>query len=341
MKTLSLALPLLGFLSTVPLAAETIVNRAALGMFQPILEVADNPANPLSDAKIDLGRMLYYDTRLSKNRTVSCNTCHDLASYGDDGKPVSTGIHEQTGGRSAPTVYNAAIHIAQFWDGRAADVEAQAVGPVTNPIEMGMPDPDYVVRVLKSIPGYVTAFAQAFPDEDNPITYSNMGKAIGAFERKLMTPSRFDDFLKGEDGALNDEEKHGLNLFVTTGCTVCHNGMGVGGHLFQKLGLVKEWPTKDLGRFEFTKNEADKNFFKVPSLRNITETGPYLHDGSVESLEEIVAKMAEYQLGRVLSGEEVKSIVAFLGTLKGRVDAAYIKEPELPADGPDTPKPQS
>lgn len=332
---------LLGLLASPALHAQTEVNRAALGMFQPILEVAENPANPITDAKVDLGRMLYYDTRLSKNRTVSCNSCHDLASFGDDGLATSKGIHDQTGGRSAPTVYNAAIHIAQFWDGRAADVEAQAVGPVLNPIEMGMPDENYVLRVLKSIPGYVEAFAKAFPEEKDPLTYANVGKAIGAFERKLMTPSRFDDFLKGDDKALTDAEKHGLNLFVTTGCTVCHNGMGVGGHLYQKLGLVKEWPTKDLGRYEATKNEADKYFFKVPSLRNITETGPYLHDGSIVSLEEMVSKMAEYQLGRTISEEDTKAIVTFLGSLKGRIDENYIKQPELPADGPETPKAES
>lgn len=338
MKSRSLAIATFALAAATSASAETTVNRAILGMFQPVSEMADNPANPVTDAKVALGRMLYYETRLSKNRTVSCNSCHDLASFGDDGLPVSKGIHDQVGGRSAPTVYNAAIHIAQFWDGRAADVEEQAVGPVLNPIEMGMPDEAYVLRVLNSIPGYVEAFAKAFPDEDQPLTYQNVGKAIGAFERKLMTPSRFDDFLKGDDAALNDAEKHGLNLFVTTGCTVCHNGMGVGGHLFQKLGLVKEWPTKDLGRYEATKNEADKYFFKVPSLRNITETGPYLHDGSIGSLEEIVSKMAEYQLGRQLSKEDVDSIVVFLGSLKGRIDEDYIRQPELPADGPDTPK---
>lgn len=318
--------------------AQSEVNRAMLGMFQPLLEVADNPANPLSEAKIDLGRKLYYDTRLSKNRSVSCNSCHDLASFGDDGLAVSKGIHEQTGGRSAPTVFNAAIHIAQFWDGRAADVEAQAVGPVLNPIEMGMPDADYVLTVLRSIPGYVEGFAKAFPGEENPLTYENVGKAIGAFERKLLTPAPFDDFLKGNDEALTAEQKKGLNLFVTTGCTVCHNGMGVGGHLYQKLGLVKEWPTKDLGRFEATKVETDKYFFKVPSLRNITETGPYLHDGSVQSLPEMVSKMAEHQLGRTLEQADVDAIVAFLGSLKGKVDEAYVAKPELPADGPNTPK---
>ncbi|HQZ30131.1 MAG: c-type cytochrome [Verrucomicrobiales bacterium] len=323
---------------TSSLLAQTVVNRAALGMFQPILEAADNPENPLTEPKIDLGRMLYYDTRLSKNRSVSCNTCHDLASYGDDGRNTSKGIHDQLGGRSAPTVYNAAIHIAQFWDGRAKDVEAQAVGPVTNPVEMGMPDADYVLKVLRSIPGYVKAFAVAFPEDKEPLTYENMGKAIGAFERKLMTPAPFDDFLKGDETALTEEQKVGLNTFMSTGCTVCHNGMGVGGHLYQKLGLVKEWVTKDLGRFEETKVETDKFFFKVPSLRNITETGPYLHDGSIESLEEIVSKMAEYQLGRQLPKDDVSSIISFLGSLKGRVDPDYIKIPELPEDGPDTPK---
>lgn len=338
MKASIPSLLLLGLISSPVAKAETEVNRAMLGMFQPIMEAAENPANPLSDAKVDLGRMLYYDTRLSKNRTVSCNSCHDLASFGDDGLATSKGIDAQLGGRSAPTVYNAAIHIAQFWDGRAADVEAQAVGPILNPIEMGMPDEAYVLRVLKSIPGYVEAFAKAFPEDPESVTYANVGKAIGAFERKLMTPSKFDDFLKGDEKALTDAEKHGLNLFVTTGCTVCHNGMGVGGHLYQKLGLVKEWPTKDLGRFAATKNEADKYFFKVPSLRNITETAPYLHDGSIASLEEMVAKMAEYQLGRTSSAEDTKAIVAFLGSLKGRVDENYIKKPELPADGPDTPK---
>jgi cytochrome c peroxidase len=320
------------------LRAETAVNRAALGMFQPLIEVADNPENPVTDKKVDLGRMLYYDTRLSKNRTVSCNSCHDLASFGDDGLKTSKGINDQFGGRSAPTVYNAAIHIAQFWDGRAKDVEEQAIGPVTNPIEMGMPDPDYVLQVLKSIPGYVEAFKTAFPDQDEPLTYGNVGNAIGAFERKLLTPSPFDDFLKGDDMVLNDAEKHGLNLFITSGCTVCHSGMGVGGHLYQKLGLVKEWPTRDPGRYEVTKVETDKYFFKVPSLRNITETAPYLHDGSVETLPEIVSKMAEYQLGRVLPDEDVNAIVTFLGALKGRIDEDFIRQPELPADGPDTPK---
>lgn len=338
MNRLHFLLPVVFASSVATASAEVVVNRAMLGIFQPITEVAENPENPVTDEKVDLGRMLFYDTRLSKNRSTSCNSCHALDNYGHDGLPVSTGIHEQKGGRSAPSVYNAAIHIAQFWDGRAADVEAQAVGPITNPIEMGMPDSDYVMKLLKSIPGYVEAFAVAFPDEKDPMTYENVGNAIGAFERKLMTPSPFDSFLEGDETALSDEQKEGLNLFISTGCITCHNGMGVGGHLHQKRGLVKEWPGEDFGRFEVTGIETDKFFFKVPSLRNITETGPYLHDGSIENLDEIVSKMAEYQLGRELSDEEVSSIVTFLGSLKGEIDEEFIAEPTLPEDGPETPK---
>ena len=325
-------------LITASLSNAAEVNRAMLGMFQPLMEQADNPENPVTAPKVDLGRMLYFDKRLSKDHSVSCNSCHDLASFGDDGAPVSTGIGKQKGGRSAPTVYNAAIHISQFWDGRAKDVEAQAVGPITNPIEMGMPDSDYVLKVVNSIPGYVAAFKAAFPKEENPVTYENIGNAIGAFERKLLTPAPFDAFLKGDDSALTESEQDGLNLFMTTGCSTCHNGMGVGGHFYQKLGLVKEWPTEDLGRYESTKVETDKYFFKVPSLRNITETAPYLHDGSEKSLEGIVGKMAEYQMGRILAEEDVASIVTFLGALKGEIDADFIAEPMLPESGPDTPK---
>lgn len=319
--------------------AEVQVNRAMLGMFQPLPENADSPDNPPNDAKITLGRMLYYDTRLSKDRSVSCNTCHDLASYGDDGAPVSTGIGQQKGGRSAPTVYNAAIHIAQFLDGRAPDVEAQAIGPVLNPIEMGMPDETFVLKVLHSIPGYVELFKSAFPGEDQPVTYKNIGNAIGAFERRLLTPAPWDAYLKGDDAAISDAQKEGLNLFINKGCITCHQGAGVGGHMYQKLGLVKPWPTEDKGRAEVEGFEAMVGFFKVPSLRNVTETGPYLHDGSVASLEEMVKKMAEHQQGHILTDEETASIIEFLKALKGEVDEEYIRIPELPADGPDTPQP--
>lgn len=338
-SALFLVFTLVGALSLPAFGNEIAINRSMLGMFQPLPESVENPNNPSTEAKVNLGRMLYYDTRLSKDRSVSCNTCHDLASFGDDGAAVSTGIGKQKGGRSAPTVYNAALHIAQFWDGRAADVEAQAIGPVLNPIEMGMPDEDFVLNVLKSIPGYVEMFKTAFPDEESPLTYANVGNAIGAFERGLLTPAPWDNYLKGDDEALTSEQKKGLSLFITKGCITCHQGSGVGGHIYQKLGLVKPWPTKDKGLGELEGKEAMTGFFKVPSLRNITETAPYLHDGSIATLEEIVKKMAEHQQGHVLTDEETASIVDFLSALKGEVPTDYIKKPELPADGPNTPKP--
>lgn len=324
---------------TAATSQETQVNRAILGMFQPLPKTVENPANPANGTKIALGRMLYYDKRLSKDHSVSCNTCHDLDSFGDDGAPVSTGIKGQKGGRSAPTVYNAALHIAQNWDGRAPDVEAQAIGPITNPIEMGMPDESYVLEVVNSIPGYVELFKKAFPGEDDPVTYVNIGNAIGAFERGLLTPAPWDAFLEGDESALTDEQKQGLNLFINKGCITCHQGAGVGGHMYQKLGLVKPWPTDDKGRAEVKGYEHMVGFFKVPSLRNVTETGPYLHDGSVKTLPEIVRKMAEHQQGHILTDKETDLIIEFLESLKGEIPADYVKNPDLPPSGPNTPKP--
>ena len=339
-STFLFALVLAAGSSQISRADDTVtVNRAILGMFQPLPKSVENADNPENEAKIDLGRKLYYDTRFSADRTVSCNTCHDLASYGDDGASVSTGIKGQKGGRSAPTVYNAALHIAQFWDGREPDVERQAMGPPLNPIEMGMTGGDHVEKVLKSIPGYVELFQEAFPEEKEPITYANFGKAIGSFERKLLTPAPWDEYLAGDEDAITNKQKAGLNLFISKGCVTCHQGAGVGGHMYQKLGLVKPWPTEDRGRAEVEGFEALVGFFKVPSLRNVTETAPYLHDGSVETLPEMVKKMAEYQQGHILTDEETALIIEFLGSLTGEVDEDYIAIPELPADGSDTPKP--
>jgi cytochrome c peroxidase len=315
------------------------VSDSFLMMFKPLPSEAPSADNELSEAKINLGRMLYYENRLSKGEKLSCNSCHMLDKYGQDNLPFSPGHEGKVGGRSSPSTYNAAIHIAQFWDGRAPSVEEQAKGPVLNPGEMGMPSADFVVDVLKSIPGYVEAFKAAFPGEADPITYNNFGKAVGAFERKLVTPSRWDDFLKGNKEALTAEQSKGFETFAKAGCVTCHNGPAVGGMMYQKLGLVKAWPDlKDQGRFEATKVETDKFYFKVPSLRNITETGPYLHDGSVKTLEEMVSKMAEYQLGKALTPEETTSIVTFLKSLKGEIPAKYIAKPKLPESGPNTPK---
>ena len=312
-------------------------DRSLLAVFQPLPSEMPSTDNPITSEKITLGRMLYYDKRLSRDRQTSCNSCHQLSAYGVDNQQFSSGFKGQLGGRNSPTVYNAAQHIAQFWDGRAEDVEEQAKGPVLNPVEMAMPMPDKVVETLKSIPGYVDAFAKAFPKEEEAITYNNMAKAIGAFERKLVTPSRFDAFLKNDDNALTDDEKAGLKAFIEAGCITCHSGSGLGGHIYQKVGLVKPWPhLQDDGRFSVTNNEADKYLFKVPGLRNVEMTAPYMHDGSILTLEESIARMSVHQLGRQLSADQVQSIATFLKSLTGEIPVDYIKEPTLPDDVPDT-----
>lgn len=320
-----------------PAAADALQARAA-ALFQPLPAVMADENHAVTEARVNLGRMLYFDARLSKNQEISCNTCHDLERYGVDGEPTSSGHKGQRGARNSPTVYNAALHIAQFWDGRADDVEAQAQGPVLNPVEMAMPDAAAVVKVLKSIPGYAPAFAAAFPDDADPITFKNAADAIGAFERGLVTPSPFDRYLAGDTSALTADQVAGLETFMDVGCTTCHNGVGIGGGLYQKLGLVKPFETEDTGRAEVTGNEADKFMFKVPSLRNITETGPYFHDGKVVTLDEAIRLMAEHQLGRTLSDEQVASIASFLGSLTGEIPASYIARPMLPESGPDTPQ---
>jgi len=300
---------------------------------------APNPENPLTPAKVELGRMLYYDERLSVNHDISCNTCHLLDRHGVDGLATSTGHRNQRGDRNAPTVYNAALHVAQFWDGRAADVEEQAKGPILNPVEMAMSSKDVVVATLESIPGYASLFAAAFPADERPITYDNMARAIGAFERQLLTPGPFDAFLNGDDDALSDAQVAGLGTFLSSGCVVCHGGPVIGGSQYRKLGLMKPYAAEDPGRQAVTGDEADRHVFKVPSLRNVAHTGPYLHDGSVESLDQLIHIMATHQLGNELSAAQVASIRTFLEVLTGRVDERLIARPELPASSARTPRP--
>ncbi len=315
------------------------LRARALAVFGTLPTEASNPENTVTAAKVELGRLLYYDPRLSKNHDISCNTCHLLDRHGVDGQPTSSGHRGQRGGRNAPTVYNAALHIAQFWDGRAADVEEQAKGPILNPIEMAMPSEEAVLAVLESIPDYAPLFAAAFPEDESSITYDNMARAIGAFERKLLTPSPFDAFIAGDDSAFSDEQLAGLDAFVSAGCIACHQGAAIGGGLYQKLGVIKPYPTEDPGRVEITGNEADRQVFKVPSLRNITKTAPYLHDGSIQRLDEMIRIMAEYQLGIPVDDAQVSAIHAFLGSLTGTVDAELIAKPTLLPSGPDTPAP--
>ena len=284
--------------------------------FEPLpASIIDEKKNA---ALIALGKKLYLDPKLSVNDTISCNSCHQLNNFGVDSQPTSPGHEGKRGGRNSPTTFNAALHIAQFWDGRAKDVEEQALGPILNPIEMGMPSEAAVVDKLKKIDEYKAMFAEAFKDEKDPIQYKNIGKAIGAFERTLITPSRFDDFLKGDENALNDAEKRGLQKFVHMGCANCHNGVAIGGNSYKKIGLVEEYKTSDVGRFAVTGLETDKKVFKVPSLRNITKTAPYFHDGSVKTLDEAIEEMAEHQLGRKVGPGFVEDVKAFLGALTAK-----------------------
>jgi cytochrome c peroxidase len=308
--------------------------------YAPLPSVATSASNPLTAEKIELGRMLFFEARLSRSQTVSCNTCHNLARYGADVEPTSTGIKGQRGDRNAPSVYNAAANFVQFWDGRAPDVEAQASSPMLNPIEMGMLSEKQVTAVLNSIPEYVDRFQRAFPAGNGPVSLSNASKAIGAFERKLLTPGRWDAFLRGDTAALTDEEKAGFLKFYDLGCADCHNGPLLGGNSYKKLGVKKRWPgLKDPGRARISKDPSDKFVFKVASLRNVAKTGPYFHNGSAATLDEAVRQMSEYQLGRVLNPSDVTAIVTWLNALTGPLPDAYIAAPRLPPSTDQTPKP--
>ena len=318
-------------LLTLAFAAGASAQHMGGRMMGRLPDAIPSETNPLTEAKINLGRMLFYEPRLSKGQDVSCNSCHDLANYGVDGKRFSTGFQGQLGGRNSPSVYHAAGHLAQFWDGRAADVEEQAKGPVLNPVEMAMPSAAAVVATLKAIPGYRQAFAEAFPHEPDPVTFDNMARAIGAFERKLVTPSRWDRFLNGDRAAITQEEMAGHHEFMHGGCAACHNGPYVGGRMFQKLGAEKPWPaTDDPGRIAVTQNAADRMVFKVPSLRNVEKTAPYFHSGHVNRLAEAVQLMGRHQLGVELEPQQVTRIVAWLKTLTGEIPRDYIKPPALP-----------
>ena len=315
-------------------------DMTRLAAFQALPADMASEQNPSTPERVALGKLLYFDKRLSKSQALSCNSCHDLGKGGVDGAQFSTGHKGQLGGRNSPTVFNAALHVAQFWDGRAATVEDQAKGPVLNPVEMAMPDAKGVEKVLTSIPQYVEAFGKAFPGEKEPVSFDNAAKAIAAFERKLVTPGRWDRFLGGDTEALTQAEKDGFDTFMSAGCVSCHAGVGVGGGMYQKLGLVQPWPNqKDQGRFEVTKAEADKMMFKVPSLRNIAKTAPYFHDGSAKTLPEAIRMMAKHQLGKELSDAEVASIATFLGALSGEAPAELVAAPELPPSTAKTPKP--
>ncbi|MGE3727540.1 MAG: cytochrome-c peroxidase [Candidatus Sericytochromatia bacterium] len=331
--------------STAPDVSMSAEDKAlwtkAKGIFAALPERVPAPPG-LSDTpeKVALGKQLFHDPRLSKSGAISCNSCHNLASAGVDNRSVSLGHGFKTGSRNSPTVLNAGFHTAQFWDLRAKDLTEQAKGPVLNPVEMAMPNEAEVVTRLASIEGYQVGFKKAFPEGEKPLTYQNMAEAIAAFERTLVTPSRFDDFLKGQAQALTAEEKKGLEIFINKGCTACHSGVAIGGGMAQKFGIVKPYADrKDLGKFALSQKPEDKFVFKVPSLRNISRTYPYFHDGAVWELKTAVKIMAETQLGLSMDPAEIDSIVIFLSSLTGQLPVDAKNLPELPPSSAKTSKP--
>lgn len=304
----------------------------AANAWEALPEIAPAPAdNPTTEAKIELGKMLYFDPRISITGTVSCFSCHNVMEGGDDHRSVSIGVHGQEGGRNAPTVWNAAFLSTQFWDGRAATLEEQAKGPITNPIEMGMPNHSEAIDRVRAIPGYKPYFESAFGSGDT-ITIDNAAKAIATYERTLITPnSPFDRYVEGDKAALSDAAVRGMNTFADVGCSSCHSGATFAGPAMPAgTGFLMKFPTyadnqdleqygllDDKGRFESTGKEADKHLWRVPTLRNLSYTAPYFHNGAVKSLEESVQLMAQAQLNRDLSQEQVSDIVTFLESLTG------------------------
>jgi len=278
------------------------------------------PVPKLSPEKVALGKRLFFETRLSRDNTLSCASCHDFARGGADRLPVSIGIEGKTGPINAPTVFNAALNFVQFWDGRAATLEEQAAGPVHNPLEMGSNWAEAIPK-LRQTSGYREAFEKLYPGRG--ITGETIIDAIAAYERTLLTPSRFDRYLVGNSDVLSKTETEGYQAFLDYGCASCHQGAGIGGNMYQRFGVMddyfkgREVGEADLGRYNVTRREEDRHVFKVPSLRNVAVTAPYFHDSSANSLEEAIVIMGRYQLGRDLPGRDIVSIAAFLRSLTG------------------------
>ena len=322
-------------------SADALRDRA-LGEFKPLPStvpaVKDNPVTP---EKVELGKALFFDPRLSASGVFSCYSCHNLATGGDDNMETSVGHGWQKGPRNSPTVLNAVLNEAQFWDGRAEDLAAQAKGPIQAGVEMAN-TPAAVEATLNSMPQYVAWFTAAFPGEDSPANFDNMAKAIEAFEATLITPAPFDAYLNGDDAALSEEAKAGLGLFMDKGCSSCHSGINVGGHGYYPFGLIEKpgseiLPPGDKGRFAVTETADDEYVFRASPLRNIAMTAPYFHSGKVWDLSVAVQIMAESQLGEELKPEETAQLVAFLESLTGTIPPVTV--PVLPAETSATPRP--
>jgi cytochrome c peroxidase len=318
-------------------AADTQLRTRAQSFFKVLPKDMASADTPLTPEKVKLGRLLYFETRASADNTVSCARCHQPALFGTDSLPKAIGAEHRPNPRNAPTVLNAGIQFVQHWRGDRTSVEDQATRALIAPPSFGNPSYESAMAKLKAIPDYPALFAQAFPGQADPVTADNWGSAIGAYMRTLVTPSPFDDFLAGDDRTLSPASRAGLRTFMQIGCVGCHNGVGIGGSMYQKFGLVEDYwkatgsPSIDRGRFDVTQDPADMYVFKVPSLRNVAMTPPYFHDGSVSTLPAAVRVMARVQLGRTLADREVADIVAFLESLTGRLPDDFATTPRLPA----------
>lgn len=296
-----------------PVRVDYDTVKRLFGM-EPMAPPVENASTP---EKVALGKALFHETSLSKNGALSCASCHDLANYGQDGKARSPRVDGKPTERNTPSVWNAARQFAQFWDARATTVEDHALVHALDANGLGLADEAELVTKLKAKPELGAAFGKAFPGEADAVTVKNFQLAVGAFERTLVTKSKFDAYLEGDQKALSNEEKLGLNNFTSLGCISCHMGRLVGGGMVQKIGVIKPYATEDIGRAKITGSDADKFLFKVPSLTNVEKTAPYNHDGKTATLEENVTVMAAVQLGKELKPAELASLVAFLKTLTG------------------------
>ena len=315
---------------------EALLNQAK-SIFGLLPQVMTSEKNPITPEKVKLGKILFYETRISVDGTVSCVRCHPFGLYAADGLKKSIGNNCKVNPRNAPTILNAAGQISAHWIGNRTDVEDQARQSVIGPPSFGMPSHEAVEKKLREIKGYGELFKRAFPGETDPITVDNLAKAIGAFERTLVTPSRFDSFLRGNIAALNEQEKRGLRTYIEAGCIMCHFGSYLGGQTYQKSGIFEPYwkytksESIDEGRYVVTKNEADKYVFKVPIHRNVARTAPYFHDGSVDKLEDAVWIMGKIQLGKDLDKTQVEEVVTFLKSLTGKIPEDALRVPLLPS----------
>ena len=311
----------------------TLLNQAR-EIFKPLPKDMGVPDLPLTKPRIELGRMLFFDPRFTIDANMSCATCHLPGLYGMDGLAKSIGVRQRPHPRNAPTILNSALSIIH-WRGDRESVEDQVIKALASPITNGLPDERAVLDRFARIPDYAPLFKAAFPDDAAPMTMQNMAKAIGAYERTLVTPSPFDAYLAGDVNALSPAARSGLERFMSTGCVACHAGVGVGGSMFGKFGVLENyWKATgsqpiDKGRFDVTNSPDDLYIFRVPSLRNVAMTAPYFHDGSVAALSEAVRIMARIQLGVTLPDADTQEIVAFLESLTGELPPNFTV-PALP-----------